>query len=166
MLSSACALVVLLTIGALARPDLRAELGVGTARASFIAGQSVHLPASAYSSADRTLILFARADCAACRRAQAFLKSVISDAAKAGGPRVTVIMDSASAEDRKRALAYVEGLGLESAQLLGVDITTTRVKTVPSLVLVDRHGVVQAGWEPPLPQDEIHRALAAMPLGR
>jgi thiol-disulfide isomerase/thioredoxin len=151
-----------LTIVALAEPSLRAQLGFAPATTtSYEVGQRIDLPAPALASAPRTLVLFASSNCAACRKAAPFFRSLASEAAGGGVP-MRVVMDSLSNADRTEALAYISSLGLDRAALVAVDLKATRINWVPTLVLVDRAGTVLSHWESPMPQDEVRRTLVSL----
>jgi hypothetical protein len=162
-----CVAVVAVTVVALAQPAVRAQLGFGPTRiTSYGIGQQIDLPDSSYSTAPRTLVLFARSNCPACRQAAPFFKTLASALASRGGLQMRVVMDAASEADRTEALAYVTALGLDRTGLVTVDLASTRIKRVPTLVLVDGTGTVLSEWESPMPQDEVFRKLVSMQSGR
>jgi thiol-disulfide isomerase/thioredoxin len=163
----ACVAVIAVTVAALAEPAVRAQFGFGPARAtSYEVRQRIDLPASAYAAAPRTLVLFARGNCAACRKAAPFFKMLASELAGRGGLQMRVVMDAASDADRTEAIAYVASLGLDRTALVAVDLEATRIKRVPTLVLVDRDGTVLFDWESPMPQDEVLRTLVSLQSAR
>jgi hypothetical protein len=45
-------------------------------------------------------------------------------------------------------------------------LEATRIKRVPTLVLVDRDGTVLFDWESPMPQDEVLRTLVSLQSAR
>jgi hypothetical protein len=47
-----------------------------------------------------------------------------------------------------------------------LDLRSTRVRQVPSLVLVDERGIVRASWEPPVAWDALLSAPALAAVGR
>jgi thiol-disulfide isomerase/thioredoxin len=166
VLAAGCVALVAVTVVALAKPAVRAQLGFGPARTTSYVGQRIELPAPALASGPRTLVLFASSTCAACRKAAPFFKSLVSEAARGGGVQMRVVMDTLSHADRTEALAYVATLGLDPTALVAVDLKATRITRVPTLVLVDRDGTVLSDWESPMPQDEVLRSLVSLRSAR
>lgn len=75
-------------------------------------------------------------------------------------------MDTFDDRARTEAIAYEVSVGLDRTALIAIDLSATRVRRVPTLVLIDRSGTVLSDWESPLPQNEILRAMALVPLPR
>jgi hypothetical protein len=143
--SAGLALMVVATAGYIAWPQIASKMGVraapAPAPAPYVAGQQVDVPAAWYADAPHTLILFARASCAACEKAQPFLKEIVGQMRSHG----TVVMahpDGFPADDKK----FASGLGIADDH---VKVTTAglRVRATPTLVLVDRQGRIVDAWE-------------------
>jgi peroxiredoxin len=107
----------------------------------YAAGDRVDVPASWYQQADHTLIVFARASCTACERAQPFLKDVVAHM-NGKGLAVMAHPDGAPDDDRK----FAQSLGVSDDHVF---LTTPglRVRATPTMVLVDRQGKVIGAWE-------------------
>ena len=141
--SAGLALMVIATAGYIVWPQIAPKLGVtpATAPAPYVAGQTVDVPATWYATAPHTLIVFARASCAACEKAQPFLKEIVGQMSGHG----TVVMGhpaGAPEADKK----FASGLGITHDHV----IETTpglRVRATPTLVLVDRQGRIVDAWE-------------------
>ncbi len=107
----------------------------------YAAGDRVDVPAAWYADAPHTLIVFARASCTACERAQPFLKDVVSRM-NGKGAAVMAHPDGAPEDDRK----FARSLGVSDDHVF---LTTPglRVRATPTMVLVDRQGKVLGAWE-------------------
>jgi len=111
------------------------------APAVYAAGDRVDVPAAWYAQAPHTLIVFARASCTACERAQPFLKSVV---ARMDGKGAAVMAHPAGAPADDQTFA--RSLGVADDHIF---LTTPglRVRATPTMVLVDRQGKVLGAWE-------------------
>ena len=139
-------LMVGATAGHIFWPRVAAAIGIKPtppppAPPAYEAGQQIDVPAAWYSSTPRTLVLFARASCAACEKAHPFLKSLVADLSGRAGA-VMVHPSVSEHEDR----SYAQSLGIPDAN---VHIVTAnlRVRATPTLVLVNQQGAILAAWE-------------------
>lgn len=133
--------VVSATAALVARPDLRARLGL--ASGAYAVDQVVDLPRSIYDSSSYTLLIFARSTCEVCQRSAGFLSRLASQTASAGGA-VRLVSSAPVAEGE---LAFARALGLADGQVAPVDLKTLRVRRVPTIVLVDRQGAIHYARE-------------------
>ena len=162
-----CVALVAVTVVALAEPSVRAHLGFGrVTETSYEVGQRIELPPAVYAATPRTLVLFASSRCAVCLRTAPFFRTLASQVAGRDGLQMQVVMDAASDADRAEALAYASSIGLDASAVVVRDLRTTRIKRVPTLILVDGNGTVLSDWESPMPQDEVFRTLVSMPSAR
>jgi len=107
----------------------------------YAAGDRVDVPAAWYAQAPHTLIVFARASCSACERAQPFLKSVVAKM-DGKGSAVMAHPDGAPADDQK----FARSLGVTDDHIF-LTMPGLRVRATPTMVLVDRQGKVIGAWE-------------------
>ena len=109
--------------------------------AAYSAGDRVDVPADWYRSSPRTLVLFARASCGACEKAQPFLKDL---ATRISGKSAFVV--AGGVETKEEDATFARSLGATESS-----IKTTppgvRVRATPTLVLVDDRGIVLDAWE-------------------
>lgn len=137
-----CATAVTVTAVALAMPSVRTTLGLRPAapKASYAPGQTLDLPRTVFQEAPHTLVIFFRPDCGACERLKPFLNrlAVRSDPASLRVVAVT------GAPNRPAAVDFVKQIGLDESHLVTMDLRTVRVSQVPTLVLVDHTGTVEA----------------------
>jgi thiol-disulfide isomerase/thioredoxin len=166
IVATGCIALVVVTVVSLAAPSVHEQLGFGSAAVpSYAVGQHLDLPATAYGSSPRTLVVFASSECVGCRITAPFFRT-IAERLRGGGLQMRVVMDAPTEARRKQALEYVASTGLDATALEAVALETTRIKRVPTLVLVDQSGTVLSDWEPPLPQEEIFRTLLAVQSAR
>jgi peroxiredoxin len=143
--AASAGLVVMLaaTLVYVSWPRVSGYFGVKStaAPAVYAAGDRVDVPAAWYAEAPHTLIVFARASCTACERAQPFLKDVVAHM-NGKGAAVMAHPDGAPDDDKKFALS----LGVADDHIF---LTTPglRVRATPTMVLVDRQGKVIGAWE-------------------
>lgn len=138
-----CATSVTVTAVAMAMPSVRNTLGIGPGapKASYTAGQSIDLPSQAYSQAPHTLAIFFRSDCGACERMKLFLQRL----AARDSTRVRVL--GIAGQTTRENSAFIRQLGLEEDHLITLDLTRLRVSRVPTFVLLDQSGRVEAAFE-------------------
>ncbi len=153
------------SVGAVVWPRVAVALGVKPTPPppAYAAGDRVDVPASWYAKAPQTLIVFARANCGACQTAQPFLKSLAGTVTAGGGAVVVAGHRETPGEDAE----YTRSLGLSDSAFV-VFPKGLRVRVTPTLVLVDRTGLILHAWEavgPPERQHEIATAVeAAFPI--
>ena len=136
-------LMVGATAGYIGWPRVAAAIGVKPAAAppAYAAGQRIDTPADWYNAAPKTLVLFARASCAACEKAQPFLKGLV---AGLDGRAAAVLAHPAGADQED--IAYARSLGVDDPNIRVVT-ANLRVRATPTLVLVNQQGAILAAWE-------------------
>ena len=125
---------------------------------AYSAGQQVDVPGTWYKDSSTTLIIFARASCAACEKAQPFLKNLVT---RVRGKAVAVMAHPAGAAEEDVAFANSLGIAGEQIKLVPAGL---RVRATPTLVLVNRNGTVLDAWEgagPPERQSSIIKTIDA-----
>lgn len=121
------------------------------------------MSAAVYGGSPYTVVLFARFGCGACERAKPLLSSLAKDIAGRPGVRFVMVTGTAS---RTENLAYARELGLAEAAVVSITLTDLRLRQVPTLLLVDRQGVVRYAQEGALPSSagsELIQVLTALP---
>lgn len=126
---------------------------------AYAAGQQVDVPTSWYDSSGKTLIIFGRASCVACQKAQPFLKGLVT---RLNGRASAVLAHPPGAEADDTAFA--QSLGITKDRIV-VSVPGLRVRATPTLVLVNKNGTVLEAWEgagPPEKQSSILKAIDAV----
>jgi hypothetical protein len=154
-------LMVAATAGYIGWPRVANALGLAPAAAkpAYNAGERFDGPAEWYERNGVTLVIFGRASCAACEKAQPFLKSLVERMRGRAGV-VLAHPPGAEADD----VAYARSIGVADDRIRTVD-AGLRVHATPTLVLVDRTGAILDAWEgagPPERQAAIVKAVEAV----
>lgn len=152
--------VVTATAALLATPGARETLGL--VRSAYTAGQRIDVPHDVYEGSSYTLVVFARSSCAASERSAAFLKRLVTTVGAAPNVRVRLLT---AAPASPQELDFARRLGLDATQVTAVDLSTLRVRQVPSLVLVDGHGEIHYAREGAVPasrQEDVVRSMTSL----
>jgi thioredoxin-related protein len=120
-------------------PSLAQRFGWSTGTSGdYAAGELIDLPRAVYEKSDRTVLLFASSTCGACARSKATVRMVVSDL-RAAATGFMLLTPTAMRSDQE---AFAEGLDLRADEHLAVDFKALRLKSVPTVVVVDRSGRV------------------------
>jgi len=129
-------------------------------------GERIDLPATIHESFPLTLLLFTRAGCGACQTAQPAFASLVGGLRDRSSIRTLMIVREGTEPEERE---YLRAIGLDEDRLIGVDFRNLRLRRVPTMVLVDRHGEVRYSLEgvpTALNQEELLRIAAAMTVVR
>jgi len=137
------AVLLAATLGYIGWPRVAAALGLKPPPRppAYVVGEAVDVPAAWYSEADTTLILFARASCGACEKAQPFLTKIVGimnsrGAAFMAHPAGTEIEDA----------QFAKSLGVKDGHNVVVP-KGVKVQATPTVLIVDRQGQIKGAWE-------------------
>jgi hypothetical protein len=137
-------LLLTATTATIAWPRVSRAIGIRPAplSAAYAIGSTIDLPIGWFDRTPHTLVLFARASCGACQTAAPYLTQLV---AHVKDTRVGVLFAAAGAEEEDN-LRYATALGFprEAVRTSPADV---RARVTPTLVLVDRHGLVIEAWE-------------------
>jgi thiol-disulfide isomerase/thioredoxin len=140
-----CATALTVTAVAVAMPSVRASLGFAPPppAPSYVAGQQADFPATLYQQSPHTLAIFFRSDCGACARMKPFLARLAARDDEAT-VRVVAVTGAGNGAD---ALVFAKQIGLGESHLVTMDLKGLRLSRVPTVVLMDRSGVIQTALE-------------------
>jgi len=146
------------TVAIVAWPRVAHALGIKPKPAvmPYVAGGQIDTPADWYHSSEYTLVLFARASCGACEKAQPYLRQLVEFL---GGRAAVVVAGGADTRAEDAAFAKSIGVPETAARTTPAGL---RVRSTPTLVLVNRQGAILASWEgvgPPEKQSAIARMI-------
>ena len=132
---------VALIVSAVAVLGATAGIGFWQARVSatsvsYEPGRAIDVPADLFSGAERTLLVFVRESCAVCQAEAPNIARVASSLKAQAVP--TVVLTGSSEAKAEQLFAGQFG----NVRHEHLAFSTLRVKTVPTLVLVDRQGTV------------------------
>jgi len=120
-------------------PALAKKLGWSpAATASYVRGEIIDVPRAVFERDEHTLVVFASSTCGACVRSRGAFRAVASDLR--GSATRLVLLTPASMRSCQQAFAGARGL--EANEHLAIDLSKLRVRSLPTVVLVDRTGRV------------------------
>ena len=147
-------LIVTTTITFVVQPSAREWMRarVHWSAPGYTIGAPSALPASWYSNSDYTLVVFATSNCDACRRALPSFRELtrLISAHANGGVRVGLTSPSDDAS------AYAVLMGVDANRVERFEARGTALRRVPTLLVIDRRGVVVEMKEGVLPELEQH----------
>jgi hypothetical protein len=130
-------------------PTIRARLGwAESAQSSYLPGDLIDVPPSLYHG-QRTLIVFASGTCGACRRSESALGPLAKEL-RGSATRFLLVTPNTRLVDQQ---ALIEAVGLQSSEVSSFDLSSLRLKIVPSVVLVDRSGRILYSREGVIDED-------------
>ena len=160
--STGLVLMLAATVVYIGWPRVTSALGMKPAPpppppAAYAAGQQVDVPAAWYAGAPHTLIVFARASCAACDKAQPFLKTLVGRMNGKGGALMAHPPGALAADQ-----AFGRSLDIAQDRIM-TTVAGLRVKATPTMILVDQRGTIINAWEGANPnrQADILKAVDA-----
>lgn len=116
-----------------------------------------------YEAHDRTLILVLSADCRFCVESAPFYESLVESLQDTSVSREDVQVVAAVTEDEVTAASFLANAGLQEIPFFsGVELRGLRVRGTPTLLLVDRQGVVVNLWRGKLFHDSEQEVLKAL----
>jgi peroxiredoxin len=110
-----------------------------------------------FASARSTLILVTHSKCHYCQASLPFYKQLTA-AAHAAGVRVVGV----SSEDIKVHRDFLEAGGLFLDDVISMKAANIRATGTPTLILVNRQGVIQESWIGQLPADKERHTISAV----
>ena len=139
----ALATLLAITLAFVAWPRVANALGLEPPRPApaYAAGATIDTPAAWHGRTPVTLVIFARASCGACQKAEPFLTSLVADLR--GRADVVVV---GGPQSMTEDAAFAGAIGVDPASVHPAP-AGIRVRATPTLVLVDRAGTVLHAWE-------------------
>jgi hypothetical protein len=154
-----CVTAVVGTAGWLAMPAIRAQMGLAPPPVqSYAVGTRIDVPPSVYEASSYTVVLFAESNCGVCQRVTPWLSRVLDQFRQRPGMHLVMVTADGHMTDE---LQYAEHLGLEKGSVVPLDLRSLHVRLVPTLVVVDRRGMVRYSQEG-APSSEPEATLAAL----
>jgi thioredoxin-related protein len=133
---SVTTLVVTLGVGLF--PPVEAWLGIDSSTSAYTVGERIDVPTSLFESNDKTLFVFASGTCAACLRSRPAFRTLAGEL-RGGATHLLVLTPLTPNSDQQ---SLVASLNLASDEFKHLDLKRLRLKNVPTVVLVDRAGLV------------------------
>jgi hypothetical protein len=119
-------------------PAIRERLGwAESERSAYAPGDSIDVPSSLYGGR-QTLLVFASGTCGACRRSASVFAALAADL-RGSKTRFLLVTPNVRHVDQQ---ALANAIGLQGDEISDLDLSTLRLKNVPTVVLVDGAGRV------------------------
>ena len=122
-------------------PGLKARLGWSVddpPAPSYRVGERIDLPASLYTTAPRTVLLFTSASCGACQRSKMPTAALVHDLKTLPNTAVVMVTPPSGSQER---VPFARELGVPEAQV-AVHAGPIRLQRMPAVVVVDSQGTV------------------------
>lgn len=130
---AACLVAVCATAGAVRRAVLNED-----GRTGYWVGDRVDLPLEWFRGSGATLLVFLRSECPASQALASLLPQMRHDV-----PAGVEVMAVVSGRSGDTDVAFAEAAGFERQQIRTVDFESLHLRVVPTLLLIDRNGVVK-----------------------
>lgn len=110
-------------------------------------GKVLQVPGVDWSGSDKTVVLALSTQCRFCSESAPFYR-MLAEAAKAKNVRLIAVFP----QERIEALNYFHALGIPIREVLQGPLANIFVSSTPTLLIVNRTGVVTEGWIGKLPE--------------
>lgn len=159
----ACAVLIAGTGALLVSPSLRTRFGFSTpVAAAYTVGDRIDVPVDLYDSSPATVLIFARSTCGACQRAKLQFAAVVARLRAVAPVTLGLVTTGARTSDE---WAYAQAIGLRETELKTISLEHLRLRVVPTIVVVDRAGVIRYAFEgapSTAQQDDLLRTAAEL----
>lgn len=133
-----CVALVAVTAGAVAMPGVRSKLTfVSSPESGYRPGDRPDIPAAKFTERTRTILVFVRPDCVACRKGQSFVRRLVDDSRTRSGIGVRLV---GRLQDQAALQQYARQVGLEESDVVTLEREQIKPKTVPTIIVVDSAG--------------------------
>jgi thioredoxin-related protein len=158
-----CTLLMLLsTVAAGFAPAVRTRLGwTAVERTAYSVGDAIDIPADLRDRTARTLVVFASGTCGACLRSTSALTRLSSELRGSSTTFLLVTPTKMKADQE----IFVAAVGLAKTEYVSLDLSALKVRSVPTVVLVDESGRVLFSREGYV-DDAVHDAVMGVARGK
>jgi hypothetical protein len=145
LISAACVSMIAMSVRTWSAPARSAEPSRPFTKGERIEGLQIDT-----SDAPRTAIVFLHSSCRYCAASMGFYKTLVTSEAHRRGKFQFVV---AGMEDEATLTKFVNDFQLTPDKIVSVPRIDPRVRATPTLLVVDRRGVVQQSWVGQQPQN-------------
>ena len=132
------------------------------ARAPLALSKSVSAPNLgsdiSYAASEQTLALVIRSDCPYCQASIEFYKKVAVATRNSKKTQIVAVFPKRDVQWS----SYLQEQGVPVAKTVQLDLRPTQIRATPTLLLVDRSGVVRGNWVGVLADAEQRRLLSLL----
>lgn len=122
------------------------------------AGMKVNLPEADFAANGSTLLLILSTDCHFCHESLPFYQRVIEQSARSGRVKIAAVFP----QDAKTGEEYLKSNGVTVSRVFQAQPPNLGVGGTPSLLLVDKDGVVTETWFGKLAAPEENKVLGQL----
>lgn len=119
-------------------------------------GTHISLPGAPEQGAEKTVVLALSKDCSSCRDSAPFYRRLAAEI-----PRTTRLI-VAMAEARPRIESYLSAVDIPILDVWELPLSRLMLRVVPTIILVDRNGLVINSWAGQLDEGGQSAVLAAI----
>src|SRR5262249_38228526 len=130
----------------------------GDVREGEIAGKKISLPNMDWRRNDRTLIFVLSSGCRFCAESASFYKELVQKCVKQGNIQIVAVLPQPVDAGRK----YLSDLGIPVDDVRQLPPSSIGVRGVPTLLLVNKEGIVTDAWRGKLSPDKELEVLARL----
>ena len=128
-------------------------------RAPALVGTRMTIPDAGRGPGGKTLVLFLQKDCSACRIAAPLYRQLLAEASKRDVKSVAIFPDSLEEGNR-----YLRSHDLRADHVQSADLSSYRISSIPTALVLDGEGVVKGAWTGAAPghEDETRAKVVAL----
>lgn len=112
-------------------------------------GERLNVPNTDWEQNEKSLVFFLKKDCVYCTSNAPFYRQLVEDASKRNVKRLAILPDSIE-EGRD----YLRSLALPIENVQSGSLSSYKIPGTPSVLFVDRHGIVKSVWIGAVPGQE------------
>ena len=121
-------------------------------------GAKVSQPDIDWSKSNKNLVLMLSDSCRYCTESAPFYKRLVQERRQRGTFRLTAVLPQPVSDGQK----YLNGLGVDIDEIKQLSAGAIRIRGTPTILLVDRAGVVTEEWLGKLPPDKENEILSRL----
>ena len=125
---------------------------------SVSVGEKIVVPELDFSNSNHTLVVALRHDCHFCEESKDFYQSLLQYASNAKDIKVVAVFS----EENQDSKGFLEGMNPKFPNVKTVPFRTLRINATPTIIDVNRHGLIQAVWRGKLPPDREGEFFASL----
>jgi redoxin len=136
----------------------QAQARVGNSAAPELLGKKISLPDTNFEKNGQTLLLALSTGCHFCTESAPFYKELVQKRAKQGNIHLIAVLPQPVDASRK----YLNDLGITVDDVKQLQPTSIGVDGTPTLLLVNKDGVVTDSWRGKLPPEKEREVMARL----
>jgi len=119
-------------------------------------GTRISLPGVSWSDREHTLVFVLSTTCRFCTNSAPFYHRLVRESQRTGKVRLIAVLPQTTSD----ATTYLQQLGVGIDHVIQAPLATLATRGTPTLILVDRSGIVKRTWTGQLPPPRESEVLA------